>query len=486
MPVQTLVPATSNDFAEAETRVLPWIETRPGLPYFVTERGEPWHPIGQNDAISWPDLAGLFRRRDLAAVEGHLRWLKAHGVNCLRLMLEYAQGEHRYFERPLGAFAPNMVRLWDDLFEMCERLGLYLLLTPYDTFFMWTRWKHHPYNRKKGGPCASRRTWLTCPQTREAVRARLAFASGRWGGSPALFAWDLWNEMHPEHAGGDAAGFGPFIDDIGGWLRDFERLHHGRAHLQTVSIFGPELVKHPGAVEPIFRHPKLDFANSHLYEFPAIDRPRDTVAPALAVGRLMREALREANDGRPVFDSEHGPIHLFKDKKVTLPEPFDDEYFRHMAWAHLASGGAGGGMRWPNRHPHVLTHGMRLAQRAMSDFLPLIDWTRFRRRNLNEEIAVSAPGVARFGCGDAEQALVWLLRTDTIGPGGRLADAAPIRVAVEVPGLTAGTYDVVFFDTQRGWIVEEATATSSGEPIRVEAAALHRDLAIAMRRLSSS
>ena len=29
-----------------------------------------------------------------------------------------------------------------------------------------------------------------------------------------------------------------------------------------------------------------------------------------------------------------------------------------MSWAHLASGGAGGGMRWPNRHPHVLTSGM--------------------------------------------------------------------------------------------------------------------------------
>lgn len=73
--------------------------------------------------------------------------------------------------------------------------------------------------------------------------------------------------------------------------------------------------------------------------------PRDTVAPALAVGRLIRAALAEAAIGRPVFDSEHGPIHTFKDRKRTLPEPFDDEYFRHIQWAHLASGGAGGGMR---------------------------------------------------------------------------------------------------------------------------------------------
>ena len=462
---------------------LPWIETRPGLPYFVTEESEPWTPVGQNDAIDWPELAGLFLRRDLEGVERHLRWLKAHGVTVLRLMLEYAQGERRYLESRPGVFAPNMVRLWDDLFALCERVGLYLLLTPYDTFFMWTRWGRHPYNAKNGGPCASRRRWLTCPATREAIRARLAFASDRWGGSPALFAWDLWNEMHPAHAGDDPAAFAPFIEDVGPWLRGRERARHGRAHLQTVSIFGPELVKSPQTVEPIFRHPALDFANTHLYEFPAIDRPKDTVAPALAVGRLMREAVREAGDGRPVFDSEHGPIHLFKDRRVTLPEPFDDEYFRHIAWAHLASGGAGGGMRWPNRHPHVLTTGMREAQRAMAAFLPLVDWTRFRRRNLNEEIAVSSPGVAAFGCGDAEQAVAWLLRTDGLGRDGTLVPTEAAPTEVRVPGLAPGDYRVSSFDTVAGRVVCERRAVAKGSAPLSFPAPLASDVALAIRRI---
>ena len=465
---------------DEEDTSLPWIETCPGLPYFVTEKGEPWTPIGQNDAITWPELEGLFRRRDLPGVEAHLRDLKASGVTCLRLMLEYAQGERRYLESAPGAFAPNMVRLWDDLVAMAERVGLHLLLAPYDTFLMWTRWGRHPYNRKNGGPCASRRRWLTCPATREAIKARLAFASDRWGGSPAIFAWDLWNEMHPEHAGGDAGAFGAFIDDVGPWLGERERARHGRAHLQTVSIFGPELVKHPAAVEPIFRHPALDFANTHLYDFPAIDRPKNTVAPALAVGRLMREAIREARDGRPVFDSEHGPINLFKDKKITLPESFDDEYFRHMAWAHLASGGAGGGMRWPNRHPHVLTRGMRGAQRAMAAFLPLVDWTRFRRRNLNEEI-VTPPGVAAFGCGDADQALTWLLRTDATGPRGTLTPSLPRSVEIRVPGLAPGPCRITTFDTATGRVVETFEATAE-EDLRIVVPELWADLAIVICR----
>jgi mannan endo-1,4-beta-mannosidase len=460
----------------------PWIETRPGLPYFLTEHGAPWTPVGQNDAVTWPELAGLFRRRDLAGVERHLRCLKAKGITCLRLMLEYCHGEHRYIERPVGRFAPNMVRLWDDLFALCERVGLHILLTPFDTFFTWIRWKHHPYNRRNGGPCPSRRQLLTCPATRDAIKARLAFACERWGGSPALFAWDLWNEMHPAHGGDDPASLVPFVDDLSAFLRDLERRLYGRTHLQTVSVFGPELLKTPDLADPIFRHPLLDFANIHLYESRTIDDPRDTVAPALATGRLMRAALAETRDLRPVFDSEHGPIHAFKDRHRILPEAFDDEYFRHMQWAHLASGGAGGGMRWPNRHPHVLTPGMRDAQAAMGGFLDRIDWTRFRRRNLNEEIAASTRGVAVFGCGDADQALIWLLRTDTIGSDGRLRrDAPPRPVTIEVPGMAPGRYEVTTWDTVEG----RARTTVRVEPndgrLPLAVDGLATDLAVAVR-----
>ncbi|HZF41886.1 MAG TPA: hypothetical protein VEZ48_00565 [Sphingomonadaceae bacterium] len=462
---------------------LGWVETRPGHPYFFLG-GMAWTPIGQNDAVSWPELNGLFRRRDIPAVETHLRWLKASGVTCLRLMLEYAQGRHRYFERPAGRFVPNMVQLWDDLFALCERIGLRILLTPFDTFFTWTQWRHHPYNRANGGPCASRKQLLTCPATRAAIKARLEFATRRWGGSGALFAWDLWNEAHPAHGGDDPATIGRFIDDVGPWLRDLETRVHGRAHPQTVSIFGPELVKHPQLAEPIFRHPALDFANTHLYETGTIDDPKDTVAPALAAGRLMRLAVRDAADGRPVFDSEHGPIHAFKDRYRTLSEPFDDEYHRHIQWAHLASGGAGGGMRWPNRHPHQLTPGMREAQGALARFLPLIEWTTFRRANVSEEVRVDAADVAAFACADADQAVVWLLRTDAHVRGGTARTDLPlITVRLEIPRLGAGRFQATCFDTQSGKPSRQVTVEHDGRNMTAHLE-VQTDVALAVRRLS--
>ena len=459
---------------------MPWIEVKSGSPYFLTELGQTWTPIGQNDAVSWPELAGLFRRRDLPGVERHLKWLKDSGVTCLRLMLEYCQGEHRYFERPAGTFNQAMVSLWDDLFALLERVGLYVLLTPFDTFFTWIRWRHHPYNRANGGPCSSRKRLLTCAQTRAAIKRRLAFATDRWGHSPALFAWDLWNEMHPAHGGDDPGAFEPFITDVSTWLRQYEISRHGRAHLQTVSIFGPELIAHPSLCDPIFRHPGLDFANTHLYEYGTIDDPADTVAPAAAVGRLMRSAVNEARDLRPVFDSEHGPIHRFKDKKHTLSEPFDDEYFRHMQWAHVASGGAGGGMRWPNRHPHVLTTGMRHAQAALAAFLPLIDWRQLRRRNLNEELRLDDGTHLAFGCGDERQAIVWLLRRDSLTDSGMVDRGAPcVGRVVAVPGLADGNYQVLTFDTVAGQVTGTELARSEGGWLKIATSA-GADLALAI------
>ncbi len=459
----------------------PWIGRAPAAPYFVDEAGADWHPIGYNDAATWPELRGLLTRRAPDDVRRHLHALRDSGVTCLRVMLEYCQGDTAFLERPAGAFNPRMVRFWDELVALCGQAGLRLLLTPFDTFFTWIRWRQHPYNARNGGPCAAREQLLTCPATRAAIKRRLAFATARWGGSGTVFAWDLWNEMHPAHGGRDPASFGSFIDDVGGFLRAEEQRLHGRAHLQTVSVFGPELPHDAALRQAIFRHPGLDFATSHLYAEGTIDHPQDTVAPARAAAALVRQALDEIGDARPFLDSEHGPIHTFKDHRRTLPAAFDDEYFRHMQWAHLAAGGAGGGMRWPNRNPHVLTPGMRAAQRAMAGFLPLLAWQRFARRPLGARLRLDDPAVDGFGCGDAAQAVVWLLRARPLAPDGRVQPGCAAPATVQLSGMRPGAYRVTAWDTQAGRAEGEWLVAAQDGVVGVVLPRLGADLALAVR-----
>ena len=176
-------------------------------------------------------------------------------------------------------------------------------------------------------------------------------------------------------------------------------------------------------------------------------------------------------------------LHGF-DSFEGLPEAFDDEYFRHMQWAHLASGAAGGGMRWPNRRPHVLTPGMRRAQRALADFVPLIEWTRFRRRCLNGAIAVRGADAACFGCADETQAALWVLRRDTLGPDGMMRrNVEPVPVALQVPGLAAGRYRAIAWDTLEGRPVWDGASEKGDSPSLVlQTPPIAADLAFAIRR----
>ena len=457
MPSRTRTPL----YTSAPETALRWIERTPNAPYFQTEDGSAWHPIGQNDAISWKELNPLFGRKNVPAVEAYLAMLAAHGVTCMRLMLEYAQVRHRYFETAPGKWSRNVVQFWDDLFALCEKHGLRILLTPFDTFWMWLKFKHHPYNVKNGGKLQHPSRALLCRETREAIKGRLAFAAERWGGSGALFAWDVWNEIHPAQAGMSAEPFFEFIEDLSVHLRGVEMRKFGRAHPQTVSLFGPELRwrAEMQMEAPIYRHPALDFATIHIYEQGTIDHPKNTVDAAIGMGRIVKESLAEITDGRPFFDSEHGPIHTFKDHRRTLPETFDDEYFRHMQWAHLASGGTGGGMRWPNRKVHRLTPGMHLAQRGMAAFLPLIDWQHFGRENISNDLSVINEAgktlplkrLARFGCASANQAVVYLLRRDTLLKNGLLnRRAEPLSLRLGVPQLARGTYTITAWNTVLG------------------------------------
>ncbi len=461
---------------------LPWVSVSPHSPYFVTQDGKAWTPIGQNDAIDWPELSGLFRRRGIAETRRYFETLVDSGVTVLRLMLEYCHHDHRFFERPVGTFHAPMVRLWDDLFALCEEFGLRVLLTPFDTFWMWRRWGKHPYSVSGGGPCVDRRRFFLCAETRARVKQRLDFVTSRWGASGAIFAWDLWNELHPAYGLDSAEHAGEFVEDIGRHLRETERRLFGRTHLQTVSVFLPLLQEKPQLADVIYRHPELDFASTHFYEEGTIDHPKDTVRPAISTGKLVREALAHVPAERPFFDSEHGPIHTFKDHRRSLPEAFDDEYFRHMQWAHFASGGAGGAMRWPNRKPHVLTAGMRRAQKALADFLPCIDWNNFQRRNWDESVRVlgGAP-VTVFASGDERQAVIWVLRTGPLRKNGMLdREAAALEVEIALPWGPREALSVQAWDTIVG---RPATGTAEVAGTVLRLTGLVGDCAVALRQV---
>jgi mannan endo-1,4-beta-mannosidase len=125
---------------------------------------------------------------------------------------------------------------------------------------------------------------------------------------------------------------------------------------------------------------------------------------------------------------------------------------------------------------------MRRAQEAMADFVGHMDWTRFQRRNLTSKVAVTGPFHA-FACGDEHQALVWLLRHDSIGADGRLRrDVKPAPASIAVPGLADGSYRVRGWNTETGTAAGEFVAEARGGMLHLSTAPILTDRAFAVSR----
>jgi hypothetical protein len=458
------------------------IRVAPNGRFFETFDGEPFLFFGANDAMLWPGLEPLWRSRDLGAVEAYLRSYAENGTTILRLMLEYAHDDELYLENPVGHYRPEMLSAWDDLLALCERVGLRVLLTPWDTFWMARRWDRHPYNRQNGGPSDSPGAFFTDEATIAATQQRFEFIIERYRDRAVIAAWDLWNEIHP-HWGGSPDEQSAVIARLSAAVRVAEQRVQGWTRPQTVSIFGPEPTG--GYENLIFRHPELDFASTHIYSNGAIDFPRDTVTAASIMARWTRFGLSQTPEDRPFTDSEHGPIHLFNDRRRTLPAEFDDEYERHLMWAHLCSGGAGGGLRWPARHPHVLTEGMKRGIGNLAKFAREIDWRQFTPREARARFRLD--GASRremhlFAAGDDRQVVAFLLRRPPRGHRGPSPRMQPLAgMSVSINGLQGGDFETISYDPICGQVLSRQILRSHRRRIVVNLPDWEHEIAIAIR-----
>jgi hypothetical protein len=463
--------------ASAQEIALPhyegYISVAPGGHYFVDEGGQGFIVIGQNDGVSWPGLVTLVDRSSSLSTERYIMDLREHGVTVSRIMIEYSEKPFTFLENPVGTFSPSIIQFWDDFFALAEAHGLYLLLTPYDTFWQGRHWDTYPYNATVGGPCETPHDWLTGAACIEAQKTRWRFILDRWGGSPNIFAWDIlnevdiWWEASPDE-------IETYVTDMATFIREYEMARWGRAHMLTVSSSAPI----PGGVlaDIIYRHPLLDFANTHLYINAATNDPENTIGAAPAVAYAVAESLEAIDDQRPYFDSETGPIDGWIGEPVV-----DAEYHHNMTWAHLMAGGAGSGMRWPYTFPHWILPELRDNLLGLARFASTVDWANFAPRNINSEININQSNIISVGCSDGEQALIWLL----VDSRDESPPSLPGTTVSLEKVLADGNYTVEFWETYAGNLLEQVeTEVRDGlSSITIpEGAADLRDLALIIRR----
>ena len=187
-----------------------FIRVAPGNPRaFAFDNGESFVPLGM--CIAWARRNG-----EGDTYDRYFRRLAENGCNAVRVWmchwawLEWSKGEEGALSgyEGVGRYNPMVAANFDNLLELAERHGLYVMLClnngawefgrPDGKHEAYDSWGGNPYNAANGGPCQKPSEFWTHPQARKLYRRRLRYIVARWSYSTSVWAWELWNEIGQE------------------------------------------------------------------------------------------------------------------------------------------------------------------------------------------------------------------------------------------------------------------------------------------------
>lgn len=447
--------------------------------YLVHEDGSPFFAIGEN--MAWYDARGTYAYDDWMAE------LAAQGGNYLRVWMPSWAFGLEWTTRDatgalegssLGDYGARLDRAWqlDHVLDRAEALGLQVMLTilnhgPY-SFVHASQWDDNPYNADNGGPLTGPTEVFTDPTARALHKRLLRYIVARWGHSPNILAWELWNEV-------DLVA-DPALPEVAAWTeemaRELDRLDP-YDHLVTTSLGGLEILlalatDDVGSLVERYAFwalPELDFTQLHFY---GIGTTRIDFSQDIAELARYLHAF-----GKPVLIAEAG-VNAYGAAETLANDP-GGVAFHDILWAGLFAETFGTGMSWwwdGITHPEGYV-------RQLAPIAELVDGVRFDAEAFVREDAVATspagPLTAQVLRG-TDTTLVWIKNPRHQWFG---VDAGPIEGAtLTLTGISDGDWRASWVDPYAERPTITADTSMAGGALSLELPTFARDLALRLER----
>ena len=290
---------------------------------FVTDSGQPYFPLGHDLCWRYPDippLTELLQRMGAAGMNWARIWACAwDGKNPVLIRHNaYAPAEKGTWREaaPLGEFLPAALRQWDELVSAAEAAGIRFQFVLFHHGLFSTRtdanWNEHPWNRANGGFLDKPQDFFTNETAREYSRRWLRYAIARWGHSPSVLAWELFNEVEWTDAIQKDQNWPAVLtwhNEMAAYIRSLDPYHH--------------LVVTSSAVQHRELYAAMDYYQPHGY-------PRE-VFTVIAGSQPL--------PGKPWFYGEFG-------RGTSEPNKNERMVVRDGIWAGMLAGHAGAASYW--------------------------------------------------------------------------------------------------------------------------------------------
>lgn len=216
---------------------------------------------------------------------------------------------------PPGTYDQSVAKQWDEIVASADENDVRIQLAlqhhgPYSTRAD-TNWQINPWNKANGGWLESPVDFFTDEKARTLTKAKYRYIIARWGYSPSIMAWELFNEVENTDAyqSNPAAVFA-WHEEMAAFIRAHDPYHH--------------LVTTSSRTSDAALWKSMDYYNPHVY------------APDIitAIQTLEGEKLE-----RPYFYGEIGAAAFGE-------QPNPPQTLHDLLWASLMSQSSGAAQYW--------------------------------------------------------------------------------------------------------------------------------------------
>jgi len=292
------------------------------------------------------------------------------------------------------------------------------------------------------------------------AKGLLRYVVARWGYSTSVAAWEYFNEINP------GLPTDRFYAELGEYFEQIDIYQH----LRTTSAWAP--------CEKNWRHPKLDIADLHWYMRPAWGEIwKDEVAAVMDRAKFLRE---HASD-KPALLGEFG---LATDNWALNPYMKQDgelTHFHNVLWASALSGLSGTALLWWWEQLDI--QGAYRHYKPLASFLADVPFTKAGLRQVSARVSDQQARV--IGLQGKDCAYVWLFNPQATWSKLVIDKVVPADIEgaiLEVKGLDSGVYQVQWWHTHEGKVVNQEDILLSEQVCRILIPTFVKDIACKINR----
>jgi hypothetical protein len=442
----------------------------PKDPFFFAYRdGTFFYPIGQM-LRSPTDLREPYPQDfEVKEGEGTLAYdrmmtrLAENGVNHIRVWMGIwwmgLEAPRNYALGYEGLGRYNQQNAWklDHIMEEAGRLGIYVKINLNNHGQLSRRvdqeWFESAYSQLYGGMLKNPYEFWTNPEAEKQVKKRLRYVVARWGYSPNVLAWEMWNEVDLTE-GFDPTTVANWHRKFGQWIKSIDPWKHP----VTTHFYGDD------QAAAVYSLPEIDFTPGDLYH-------------ANVVSAMRNIWFLKKDYGKGTLISEFG---VGKD-----PDSLEANFHGGL-WSSTVLPMAGTAMFW--WWNYVDAKDLYYHYKAVAAFNKGED-RREKKWQLSGARVKKGDGnfpeLHVLGRQNPTEAHLWIYDAEIYNSndGARYRSAPTFTGgALVVAGLQPGKYRVEFWDTYKAKVVQSSDVTVEGGSLQVPIPTFKTDIAAKVKR----